>query len=123
MANYFAKQNICQSNEEHRNVQGNGNEAQSGDGGSQAETLQRWGMLLGGGALTVYALARRRFFEEVDVVDFSSLPQRRNCFGSRRLRGFIDNIPFGAAMNKGLTFKMGQTHMMRYMRPLLERVR
>ncbi len=25
-------------------------------------------------------------------------------------------------MNKGLTFKMGQTHMMRYMRPLLERV-
>jgi len=36
--------------------------------------------------------------------------------------GFIDNIPFGAAMNKGLTFKMGQTHMMRYMRPLLERI-
>jgi threonine dehydrogenase-like Zn-dependent dehydrogenase len=36
--------------------------------------------------------------------------------------GFIDNIPFGAAMNKGLTFKTGQTHMMRYMRPLLERV-
>ena len=30
------------------------------DGGSQAETLQRWGMLLGGGALTVYALTRRR---------------------------------------------------------------
>jgi len=25
-------------------------------------------------------------------------------------------------MNKALTFKMGQTHMMRYMRPLLERV-
>ena len=36
--------------------------------------------------------------------------------------GFLDKIPFGAAMNKGLTFKMGQTHMMRYMRPLLERV-
>ncbi len=36
--------------------------------------------------------------------------------------GFLDSIPFGAAMNKGLTVKMGQTHMMRYMQPLLERV-
>ena len=36
--------------------------------------------------------------------------------------GFLDKVPFGAAMNKGLTFKMGQTHMMRYMRPLLERI-
>jgi len=36
--------------------------------------------------------------------------------------GLLDKIPFGAAMNKGLTFKMGQTHMIRYMRPLLERI-
>jgi len=36
--------------------------------------------------------------------------------------GFLDKIPFGAAMNKGLIFKMGQTHMMRYMKPLLERI-
>jgi threonine dehydrogenase-like Zn-dependent dehydrogenase len=36
--------------------------------------------------------------------------------------GLLDKIPFGAAMNKGLTFKMGQTHMMRYMKPLLERI-
>lgn len=36
--------------------------------------------------------------------------------------GFLDKIPFGAAMNKGLTFKMGQTHMHRYMRPLLDKV-
>jgi threonine dehydrogenase-like Zn-dependent dehydrogenase len=36
--------------------------------------------------------------------------------------GFVDKIPFGAAMNKALTFRMGQTHMMRYMQPLLERV-
>lgn len=34
----------------------------------------------------------------------------------------LDKIPFGAAMNKGLTFKMGQTHMMRYMKPLLQRI-
>ena len=34
----------------------------------------------------------------------------------------MDKIPFGAAMNKALTFKMGQTHMMRYMKPLLERI-
>jgi threonine dehydrogenase-like Zn-dependent dehydrogenase len=28
----------------------------------------------------------------------------------------------GAFMNKGLTMKTGQTHMMRYMQPLLERI-
>ena len=34
--------------------------------------------------------------------------------------GLLDKIPFGAAFQKGLTFKMGQTHVMRYMQPLLE---
>lgn len=32
------------------------------------------------------------------------------------------SIPFGAAMNKALTFKMGQTHVQRYLSPLLEKV-
>jgi threonine dehydrogenase-like Zn-dependent dehydrogenase len=36
--------------------------------------------------------------------------------------GMVDKIPFGAAMNKGLTLKMGQTHMHKYMRPLLARI-
>ncbi len=36
--------------------------------------------------------------------------------------GLLDKIPFGAAMNKGLTIKMGQTNMQKYMRPLLERI-
>jgi threonine dehydrogenase-like Zn-dependent dehydrogenase len=36
--------------------------------------------------------------------------------------GIIDKFPIGAAFAKGLTFKMGQTHMLRYMQPLLERV-
>ncbi|HMD34032.1 MAG TPA: zinc-dependent alcohol dehydrogenase [Vicinamibacterales bacterium] len=36
--------------------------------------------------------------------------------------GFIDKVPFGAAFAKGLTLKMGQTHVMRYLRPLLERI-
>jgi threonine dehydrogenase-like Zn-dependent dehydrogenase len=34
--------------------------------------------------------------------------------------GYPDKLPFGALMNKGLTVKTGQTHMHRYMRPLLE---
>lgn len=34
--------------------------------------------------------------------------------------GFLDKIPFGAAFNKGLTIKCGQTHMQRYMHPLLK---
>lgn len=37
--------------------------------------------------------------------------------------GFGDKIPLGALMNKGLTLKTGQTHVQRYMTPLLERVR
>jgi threonine dehydrogenase-like Zn-dependent dehydrogenase len=36
--------------------------------------------------------------------------------------GFDDKIPMGALMNKALTIKTGQTHVQRYMRPLLERV-
>jgi threonine dehydrogenase-like Zn-dependent dehydrogenase len=36
--------------------------------------------------------------------------------------GFLDKFPLGAAFGKGLTFKMGQTHVHRYMRPLLERI-
>jgi threonine dehydrogenase-like Zn-dependent dehydrogenase len=36
--------------------------------------------------------------------------------------GFLDKVPFGAAFAKGLTFHMGQTHVHRYLRPLLERV-
>ena len=34
--------------------------------------------------------------------------------------GFPDKLPFGAFMNKGLTMKTGQTHMQRYMKPLLD---
>ena len=34
--------------------------------------------------------------------------------------GFLDKIPFGAAFAKGLTLKMGQTHVQKYLRPLLE---
>lgn len=36
--------------------------------------------------------------------------------------GFVDKVPLGAVMNKGLTVKTGQTHMMRYMKPLFERI-
>jgi threonine dehydrogenase-like Zn-dependent dehydrogenase len=36
--------------------------------------------------------------------------------------GLLDKIPIGAAFAKGLTLRMGQTHVHRYMRPLLELV-
>ena len=36
--------------------------------------------------------------------------------------GYPDKLPFGAVMNKGLTIKTGQTHMQRYLRPLLEKI-
>ncbi|MBX3064756.1 MAG: glutathione-dependent formaldehyde dehydrogenase [Anaerolineae bacterium] len=36
--------------------------------------------------------------------------------------GVIDTVNMGAAFAKGLTFKMGQTHVQRYMKPLMERI-
>lgn len=37
--------------------------------------------------------------------------------------GLIDKAPIGAAFAKGLTLRMGQTHVHRYMPPLLSRIR
>ncbi len=37
--------------------------------------------------------------------------------------GAVDKVPFGALVNKGLTLKTGQTHVHRYLKPLLEHVR
>lgn len=36
--------------------------------------------------------------------------------------GFADKIPLGAIVNKALTLRSGQTHVQRYLRPLLERI-
>lgn len=36
--------------------------------------------------------------------------------------GLLDKLPFGAAFAKGLKMAMGQTHVHRYMQPLLDRV-
>lgn len=36
--------------------------------------------------------------------------------------GFSDKFPFGSAMNRSLTIKTGQTHVQRYLQPLLERI-
>ncbi|MGF1989781.1 MAG: zinc-dependent alcohol dehydrogenase [Nostoc sp. ZfuVER08] len=36
--------------------------------------------------------------------------------------GFIDKMPMGAAMNKALTFKMGQTHVHKYLPTLLDHI-
>jgi len=36
--------------------------------------------------------------------------------------GLIDKFPMGSVMNRSLTIRTGQTHMQRYMKPLLERI-
>jgi threonine dehydrogenase-like Zn-dependent dehydrogenase len=36
--------------------------------------------------------------------------------------GFSDKIPLGPMMNKGLTVKAGQTHVQRYLEPLLQKI-
>ncbi len=37
--------------------------------------------------------------------------------------GFLDKVPFGSAFAKALTLKTGQTHVHKYLRPLLNRIR
>ena len=36
--------------------------------------------------------------------------------------GFIDKFPMGAVVNRSLTIRSGQTHVHRYLRPLLDRI-
>ncbi|AWM37996.1 Glutathione-independent formaldehyde dehydrogenase [Gemmata obscuriglobus] len=36
--------------------------------------------------------------------------------------GLLDKLPMGAAFAKGLTFKMGQTHVHKYLKPLMARI-
>ena len=36
--------------------------------------------------------------------------------------GFVDKMPFGAAFNKALTFRMGQMHGQKYMHSLLKMI-
>jgi threonine dehydrogenase-like Zn-dependent dehydrogenase len=36
--------------------------------------------------------------------------------------GFLDKMPMGSFMNRSLTFRTGQTHVQRYMRPLLDKI-
>ena len=36
--------------------------------------------------------------------------------------GLLDKVPMGSAVNRGLTFRMAQTPVQKYLRPLLERV-
>jgi threonine dehydrogenase-like Zn-dependent dehydrogenase len=36
--------------------------------------------------------------------------------------GLVDKIPFGSLMNRSITIRTGQTHVQRYLRPLLTRI-
>jgi threonine dehydrogenase-like Zn-dependent dehydrogenase len=36
--------------------------------------------------------------------------------------GMIDKMPFGSAMNRGITIRAGQTHVQRYTQLLLEKI-
>src|ERR1700712_1149796 len=36
--------------------------------------------------------------------------------------GFVDKMPMGSFVNKGLTMKSGQTHVHRYVKPLIEKI-
>lgn len=85
--------------------------------------MEAWGH----GALFLYDRAKQALKLEQDRVTVL-----RQCIQACKKGGTIsvpgvytgwdDKIPLGAFMNKGLVLKTGQTHMMRYMKPLLERI-
>jgi threonine dehydrogenase-like Zn-dependent dehydrogenase len=52
----------------------------------------------------------------------NGVPQRRNRFGGGGLRRVVDKLPLGSIMNRSLTIRTGQTHVQRYLRPLLDRI-
>ena len=82
---------------------------------------------MGHGALFLYDRAKQALKLEQDRVNVL-----RQCIQACKKGGPVsvpgvysgwgDKIPLGAFMNKGLILKTGQTHMMRYMQPLLERI-
>ncbi|NEX63183.1 zinc-dependent alcohol dehydrogenase [Noviherbaspirillum galbum] len=81
----------------------------------------------GAGAVGVYDRVKQAMMQETDrpVALREALLSCRNggvvsipgVYG-----GFLDKIPFGSIMNRSLTIKTGQTHVHRYMKPLLERI-
>jgi len=85
--------------------------------------MEAWGH----GALFLYDRAKQALKLEQDRVTVL-----RQCIQACKKGGTVsvpgvysgwdDKIPLGAFMNKGLILKTGQTHMMRYMKPLLERI-
>jgi threonine dehydrogenase-like Zn-dependent dehydrogenase len=36
--------------------------------------------------------------------------------------GFVDKLPIGSVMNRSITIRTGQTHVQRYLKPLLQRI-
>jgi len=82
----------------------------------------------GAGVEHLYDRARQALGPEAD----RPLPLREAIHACRKggtvsipgvYGGFIDRFPIGAVFAKGLTLKMGQTHVHKYMRPLLDRIR
>jgi threonine dehydrogenase-like Zn-dependent dehydrogenase len=82
----------------------------------------------GAGVVHFYDRAKQAFMMEADRPE----PLREAIHACRKggtvsvpgvYGGFIDKFPIGAAFAKGLTIKMGRTHVHKYMRPLLEKIR
>jgi threonine dehydrogenase-like Zn-dependent dehydrogenase len=82
----------------------------------------------GANAIHLYDRAKQALMLETD----RALPLREAILACRKggtvsipgvYGGVIDKFPIGSAFAKGLTLKMGQTHVHKYMRPLLDRIR
>ena len=82
-------------------------------------------------------LASTGFFAALFLASPAAQAQYQFDYGGRTIRidpdrgtvsipgvyvGFPDKIPMGAAMNKALTFRMGQTHVPKYHKLLLEKI-
>ncbi|MBD3337323.1 MAG: alcohol dehydrogenase catalytic domain-containing protein [Candidatus Eisenbacteria bacterium] len=81
----------------------------------------------GNGLAAMYERAKQRIIPETDRPQvLREAIQACRKGGTLSLAGtysgLADKIPLGAAFSKGLTLRMGPTHVQRYMRPLLQRI-
>ena len=64
------------------------------------------------------------FWPEIDVVALREAIRACRNGGTVSIPGvyggYVDKIPFGAIVNKALVIRTGQTHVQKYLRPLLD---
>jgi threonine dehydrogenase-like Zn-dependent dehydrogenase len=82
------------------------------------DTVAVWGC----GPVGQFAIKSAFLLGADRAIGIDKVPERRNGVGAGCLRRIRRQDPVRVVMNRSITVKTGQTHVQRYMRPLLERI-